>query len=438
MKISPFALSVCGVVAFASLFSASAMSMATTSTSETFSTFAPGPEQVVREGSGERRTKLTAMELQPFPSTAWDSLSEWAGGKPVSSADTNGKVVLICTYSDWYQPAQRAWATARKLAATHAKEGLVLIGAFHQDGWDAKRESEAVSSAEGKPGDKDTASIFVAHDAKGEFRKAILSDQDPDFYVIDRAGQTRFADITTESVEAAVKICLAETMDAASGIKSKLANDAANAEAEARKAGAIRSEVDLKSIPELTFVEPTADAYEKARWPKKDQDPSRRSDENGPKSLQLPPAGSYYKSDPKFKGRAIVVYVWSPDYRPSYEKIMPKMERLQRERGRDISVIGAMVRIEDTNNRNAKDTTPPGDLIKKFIDEQGIEHSQTAYADGMWVPYAVVASSNGVVRWEGSPNSDGFRAAIEQVLMADPGVKARREAEEAYIKKQKK
>lgn len=404
-----------------------------------------GAAEVVREGSGERRLKLNAMELQPFPTAAWDSLSDWAGGKAISSADTNGKVVLVCTYSDWYQPAQRAWAMAKRLSAQHGKNGLVVVGAFQSQGWDLKRESEGLKS-----GEKDVPLVMVAHDSKGDFRKAIMSDQDPDFYVIDRSGQVRFADITTESVDEAVRVCIAETMDAASGIKGKLATDAAAAAAEAAKSGSIRSEVDLKSIPELPFAEPTAELFDKIRgWPKKERDPNRSSgDENVVKSLQLPPPGSYYKSDPKFKGRAIVVYVWSPDFRPSYEKIMPMMEQIQRQRGRDISVIGAMLRIEDPNTRQPVDTTPPGDLIKRFIDEQGIEHSQTVYNQGMignveqnsttWVPYVVVASSNGVIRWEGSPNRDGFRAAIEQVLTVDPGVKARREAEEKYITKQKK
>lgn len=415
----------------------------------------PGPTEVVRKGSGERRMKMNAMELQPFPASVWDSLSDWSGGKAISSADTNGKVVLICTYSDWYQPAQRAWTLARKLSAAHEKDGLVLVGVFHPEGWDLKRESEALSATVAnagvaKAGEKDSALVMVAHDSKRAFRKALLSDQDPDFYVIDRAGQLRYAAIATESVDEAVKICLDETADAASEIKSKLAVDAAKVEADSKRSGAIRAEVDLKSIPELTFAEPTADAYEKTKgWPKKVQDANSRDDqENVVTSLQLPPPGSYYKNDPKFKGRAIVVYLWSPDFRPSYEKIMPAMDRLQRERGRDISVIGAMARIEDSNDRKPKDTTPPGDLIKKFIDEQGIEHSQTVYAEGMVgtverqgdriVPWVAVASSNGVVRWSGNPNSDGFRAAVEQVIKADPGVKARRVAEEAYIKKQKK
>lgn len=401
--------------------------------------------EVVREGSGERRAKLDAMELHPLPPSAWDSLSDWAGGKGPSAADTNGKVVLICTYSDWYQPAQRAWAMARKLSAQHGKNGLVVVGAFQSQGWDAKREAEGLKFAE-----KDAPLILAGHDSKGEFRKAIMSDQDPDFYVIDRSGQVRFADIATESVEEAVKTCVGETMEVASGIKGKLASDAATAAAEAQKSGSIRSEIDLKSIPELPFAEPTAEMYDKARgWPKKERDPNRSSgDETAIKILQMPATGAYYKNDPKLKGRAIVVYVWSPDLRSSYEKIMPMMEQIQRQRGRDISVIGAMLRVEDPNTRQPTDTTPPGDLIKRFIDEQGIEHSQTVYNPGMignveqnsttWIPYVVVASSNGVIRWEGNPNRDGFRAAIEQVLTADPGVKARREAEEAYIKKQKK
>jgi hypothetical protein len=45
------------------------------------------------------------------------------------------------------------------------------------------------------------------------------------------------------------------------------------------------------------------------------------------------------------------------------------------------------------------------------------------------LPTVFVISTDGIVRWQGSPLSPEFRRVVDKVLEVDPGVKARRDAE---------
>ncbi len=393
---------------------------------------------VVREGAGERRTALDKMELEAFPSDAWGKLSDWVGGRTLTAADTKGSVVLICTYSDWYDPAKRAWSLARRLAESKGKDGLVVVGVHHPEEWSTAKKDVP---KDGK--------VYLAHDAKGEFRKLLRSDQDPDFYVIDRAGQLRFADIETESVDNAVTQLLAETSESAAGVKSRMAAAAAADDAAFRKSGANRDRVDLKTLPEVPFTDPDKAAYESATWPKKPENKDNNSNQdNTPKTIQMPAAGPFFPKAPQLKGRAIVIYVWNPEVRSTYDKVMPMMDRLQTQHGRDVAIVGAAAfTAKDQYSAPQIDTKDAVKKVQAFLNSRSFEHTLTLYQDGMIgardnnnenLNAAVVASSNGVIRWSGSPTSPGFIAALEQVIAADPAVKARRAAEEAYIKAQGK
>lgn len=403
---------------------------------------------IVREGTGERRKALDAMELNPWASDSLSHLSDWFGGKAPTSADLSGKVVLICTYSDWYPAASRAFAMAQRLASSKSSEGLVVIGAHNPKEWDkAKKEAP-----------KDGVSLFVGFDKDGKFRDAIKSDQDPDFYVIDRSGQMRFADIATEGVEAAVTLLLAETTEKAAGIKGDIAAAKDKADREARRTDAIRSNVDPRNIPEQAFTEPTPEQYAGAPWPtpEKAKRDSSSNESQGPKSITLPAPGSCFPKDPQTKGRAIIMYIWSPKVRSSYENLLREMDQEQKKYGRDVAVIGGMVdlRARDSNSEENKDVDPQKliEQAKNFSKNTSLEHALMLYAGNIGgrdfngessfssetsIPWVAVASSDGVVRWEGPPSAPAYRAAVEGVLRADPGVKARRAAEEKYLSEKK-
>eukprot|EP01026_Neomeris_dumetosa_P041903 TRINITY_DN34785_c0_g1_i1.p1 TRINITY_DN34785_c0_g1~~TRINITY_DN34785_c0_g1_i1.p1 ORF type:complete len:231 (+),score=46.48 TRINITY_DN34785_c0_g1_i1:174-866(+) len=198
---------------------------------------------VVREGAGERRAKLDAMELKAFDDGALKGLSDWSS--EVTKAQTSGKVVLLVTWASWYSPSQQVLPLAQQLSQKHSD--LVVIGVHHPKGFE---RAAAVAKSRG-------VSFPIAHDADGKLREALMVDQDPDFYVIDRAGQMRYADIATGSVTKAVEELIGESRQDASTLNDRLAAQRAAEEARFRATGKINQEVDLRSLPEIPFQPPS-------------------------------------------------------------------------------------------------------------------------------------------------------------------------------------
>jgi peroxiredoxin len=409
----------------------------------TSATLAPAAD-VIRKGAGAYRANLNKLELHPFPADAWSKLGKWTGGDPISASSTNGKPILICTWASWYPTSMQVLPLAQQMAEKYAKEGLVVIGVHSADGWeDAAKEAEARG-----------VKFTLAHDEKGEFRKAILSDHDPAVYVVDRAGQLRFADIENASIPEAVATVVGETADAAADVPKKLAGERDRARADASRTGQIRAG-DLGEVP---FAAPAADTFKSIRWPKL-EDPNRQNQPGQPEPeaivLKLPDAG-YMPAKPATAGRGIVLYFFHPALPESFSKIMPMMDKLQRERGRDLVVIGVLSPFQQMQNGQPQtaDDTDPVKVAKKlesFRDARRPDHAltldlsaglmnQSAGPQGgnqAKPPYAVVLSSDGAVRWRGDPTTSSFHGAVDFVLSHDPGVKARQQAEREYIKNTK-
>jgi hypothetical protein len=393
--------------------------------------------QPVREGEGSRREQLNARELKPFASDAWSTLSDAKIGKLVNGNDNAGKPVLIVTWTSWLPTGDRALNVAKKAAETYGKDGLIVVVAHHPEGWnDPKAQGSTIKLAAG-------ANLVLAHDAKGEFRKAIQSDQDPDFYIIDRAGQLRFADVTTESVDEACRIVSAETLDQASNINKQLAADATKRAQDAAKTSAIRDSVSLVQIPEQPFAEPGAAAYDAVRWPK---NPDEKEETGGAKpaarKVALPEVG-YLPSKPNTKGRGIVVYFWSPNIRETYDPVMTQMDQLQRKLGRDVVVVGILSPITMRNSSGE----PPKlkDDALAFARGRNLQHAvladpasniskQVSGEGERIIPFGAIMSSDGTVRFAGPLDHPAFLGVLDAIVRDDPGVKARRDAETKYLK----
>ena len=400
-------------------------------------------QDVLREAVGDRAAALAKMELKPFDATLWSSLSEWANGQALDTAATDGKVVLIATWASWNPAAKRAISTIQDLKEEYADQGLIVVGVHHPTGWDKAAESL----------ERRKADFLIAHDSKGKFREGIQSDQDPDFYLIDRAGQLRYADIRTESVAGAVKELLAEDAASAGSLSERLAAEAKAREAELRRPQAIREGVNLSSMPEVPFVAPTEVMYQLAAWPeRKTDDDNRRGnrDENsGPRQMGVPGSGWLDGEPPKTDGRAVVYYSWVLDD-PNSVALTRQMDTWQRQFGRDVVIVGVCigVRVDDNRGRNDDERVDPATIVRRvaqFRKTHGVEHPMMIDDGGNMFgsnggggrneveQRAIVVSSDSMVRWEGS-DFDGFRAALNKVIDVDPGIRARRAAEEAYIR----
>jgi hypothetical protein len=133
-------------------------------------------------------------------------------------------------------------------------------------------------------------------------------------------------------------------------------------------------------------------------------------------------------------------------------------DMMQRQRGRDVAVVGAVSGITDgTTDKKLEDVEMDPVKIKKRFDEflatrtfshavyfdagnslmnAGLdeENPTSSSSDPIPNPFICIISSDGVLRWAGGAWFPSYEAALEQVIREDPGVQARRKVEEAYIK----
>jgi len=403
----------------------------------------------VRENSGVRLADLTKRECKPFPAETWATLTDWTNGSAISKAATENKPVLIVTWADWYAPAVRGLTLARKMAEKYGKDGLVVVAVHADQGWGEAK----------KPKAPEGATFLLAHDSGDKFRKAMSVDADPDFYLIDRAGQLRFADVVNESVEDAVKGLLAESKDDASTLTARVATAKDKFEREGKRTTRANDAVNLAELPELPFEKPDSAAYMKAALPKmkKKSNDGDKMETIEPKDVPLTTA-KWVPSKPTTDGRAYILYFWHPDLLITYQKSMQDLELLQKQYPRDLVVAGVLTSGDDFEKLKIGDlklrrlTPTEGDeVMKDFRDRRSLTHSQILDLDGSIIramidtnnlegldpgPLACVISSDGKARWWGGQWGSGFKAAIDRVLANDPGVLSRRKAEMEYITKQ--
>ena len=404
--------------------------------------------QVEREGDGTRRAELQAMERDVLPEGLWESLSSLSAEDALSEEARAGKALLIVTWARWYPQSTKIMPVLEEIRAKHADTELLIIAVHHERGFDA---ADSASRAE-KMG------IITAHDTEGKFRELLKVDQDPDFYFVDRAGNLRYADVGNASVKEAADELVAESREDAESLNERLAERARRAEERRLATDGINEDVDLREIPDVSFTAPDAAAYESARWPRFPRDENSRTEEEAPRiAVPVPEQGWLPSQPPRRAGRAVVLYFWHPDVPVTHERIIPDMDRLQQAKGRDLQVFGVLSTFNDPSrssetNSRFSDPARLGQIILNMVVQRDLKHWMTmdlsngllslvrgdqfsSSSDGIQ-PFAAVISSDGILRWRGTAGSPAFKSAVETVLLVDPGVKARREAEDEYIRTQ--
>ncbi len=441
-----------------------------------FSTPATASPDVVREGVGDRRAALDKLELTPFDQGLWSGLADWKNGGPLDAESTRGKVVVIYTFAGYLPTAVRPISIVNRLAERYGDEGLVVVGVHADEAYE-----DGVKTAERR-----RVTFPIARDTGGAMRSALKVDQDPDFYLIDRSGRLRYADVETASIEKAVSELIAESKDDAESLLDRRAATASKADADARRSARLRSQIDLDHLPWVPFTPPSPEAYANTDWPELDlgDNNSRRRSRNapsGPVRLDLAIDQDWHPAPPQHTdGRAVLVYVFSENILEDFNKfgltpiqLFSEMDRIQKEHARDLIVVGAMVPSNPPNARRGRRNNDGEEARKRLEDankvfetvtkEMPVDHvrindfagsfvtgrftpnngelpgGRGRQQDGFVYPYHYIASSDGMVRWHGSivtsPQRNAeWEAAFAKVLAVDPGIKARREAEQAYIR----
>jgi thiol-disulfide isomerase/thioredoxin len=417
-------------------------------------------ENVIREGSGERRAALDAMELQPFNKSSLGLLVDWIG-QPVEADDIDGKPVLILTWASWHTGSTAAARAAEVMAKSYADQGLVVIGVHSDDGFDT-----AAQTAE-----RLKLSFPVARDAGSKFRESLNVDMDPNFYVVDRAGQLRFADVVRGSVRDAVKIVVEETREQAEGAAARRSGPAAPTS----RVIASVSEGDLANIPEWDIPPQDALAYQDAAWPKRwpqveedvGADFSRRGQDELPVVDFDTELVTWLTPKPNLNGRVRVVYFWAHTVPHSYERVQPLMDELQRKYGRNIAVIGAAIPAVGLSREGRRNASAIDEAFENFgrtlastVERTRVKHAivfdrqielltsslgKEVYGSSdqilqtvneMKYPIVVLYSTDNTVRWIGYPLHDHFDYALNRMIEADPAVKLRKQRDEAYLARQ--
>jgi peroxiredoxin len=423
----------------------------------------------IREGTGERRAALDAMELKPFDQSLWSKLESWTNGDAVDGSSTDGKVVVIYTFSSFLNTSMRPMVALDRLQKRYADQGVVVVGVHHPQGWERAAEQVA----------RRRVGFPIAHDADGTFREALRVDQDPDLFVIDRAGQLRYADIETGSIDAAVAELVKERPADAASLLDRRAAASREADAEARRSASLRAQIDLADLPEIPFVAPTPEEYEAVEWPTmyEYEDPTRgggggrqrEREEDSARPIELPEDGNYAPAPPRSRdGRMTLLYFWTPEEgMAAWNTFYDQIQAIQREHVRDLVVVGVAVPFEQDNRRGRGRNNEQEERDKKlreskerfesFFSKKPLNHvlldqiddspllntvtsgsGRRGRSDTIWLPYAALVSSDGMLRWHGhlGAHFEEYRDALARMLRDDPGVKARRAAEEAFINEQ--
>ena len=145
--------------------------------------------------SGKTREALDAMQGKPAPELV---LKGWINSKPMDLKSLKGKIVVLDFWATWCGPCLRAVPHTNDMMKNYAKDGVVIIGVCNQSG------SEKMAATVKEHGIKYPVAVDAGTNAAYQVKSY------PDYYLIDRKGTLRWADVANSDVEKAVEILLKE------------------------------------------------------------------------------------------------------------------------------------------------------------------------------------------------------------------------------------
>lgn len=382
----------------------------------------PESPDIRRIGVGETRTQLDTMELKAFPNVVWANLSDFTGGPAVTADSIKNKPVIVLTFSSWTPASQQALAKAAAAADKYAEKGLIVVAVHGDQRFDAAQKMIT---------EKGYGRVVLAKDTAGKFRTGLKSTSDPSVYIIDRAGQLRFASIDPASIDGAAEKVTAETAEAAAAVPGQIAAAEKAARENAGKTRDVSEKVEArKKLENISFAIPSSDAYDKTLWPPKN-DPDKDGTSlyaNNVQGDKLPidlKTVDWMTDKPELKGKVVIFDFWFIAC-PPCKKSKPLIDDIAQVFPDDVAVIAMSGYSGDTRpdiRRYLREQK--SDVFHAFDMDDKVRKSLNITA----FPHVIVVSTDGVVRWQGNPLDSRFRKVVEQVIANDPGAQNRRKAE---------
>lgn len=414
-----------GIAALLILAGVACSAQAQTKFENDFARFAD-PE-IRREGAGEARVRLNRMEHKAFDASSLSNLSDWVNGAAPTADELKGKVVVITTWAGWINASTQLVSRLNAMQNEHGKDGLVVI-AVH----DGRRWEEMGKKFVADNGIK----VLAAQDKDGKFRASMQIDQTPDIYVVDRAGNLRYADIETDSLSAAIEKLVAETPEVASKAPeawlTKLRDERTNAGRTRDLAEVHTTQVKKTEVLNVPFAAPDVSEYEKAVWPKKNIEDNVQGAGNIQGSrfpVEFGKTETWLTPQPVWAGRVVVLVPWATWCGPC-KAAHPTLEAIQRRLREDVAVVHLSGLREPRLTVQRYLTENPSELFEVYDNDEKILKQLGVNA----IPHVFIMSTDGTVRWQGHPAQPDFQRVIDQIVNVDPGVKARRSAEQIYIR----
>jgi thiol-disulfide isomerase/thioredoxin len=152
-----------------------------------------------KKEAGPKRPQKDLLENKAPPElqvTGWMNTER----KDLKLSDLKGKVVVLDFWGVWCPPCKAAIPKLKALYEKHKKDGLVIIGVH------TKSQGDKMAAYVGQ----ENIPYPVCIDSDGKTVNAFHVDSYPDYYLIDRNGILRVADLANTELENAINILLKE------------------------------------------------------------------------------------------------------------------------------------------------------------------------------------------------------------------------------------
>ncbi|MBO6512934.1 MAG: redoxin domain-containing protein [Phycisphaerales bacterium] len=370
----------------------------------------------VKREASEHRDKLTGMETKPFDRAAIADLTDWTHAGVLDESNTKGRVVVLAILSSSDSNSIMALTKLARMHRDYADQGLT-IAVIHPEFGFEDMQSKVESGRVTLPVAKDTNNTFV---------KSMHTDDYPDMYIIDRAGNLRYADIDKNALKAAITNLISETPETAAANAALQAQGLEPTPAEPKSSPAPTTTPAAAPSNNTPSSEPTRNATNNpssagssAQWPPQAQGRDRISSQDfqGQKLPQrLGLNEEWLTEEHVFEGKVLVVEFWASHSSPGRK--VAKIHKALAEKYPEQLEVVAISGSEDKEK-----------ILKRYNDGKRpythlYDANETLFkALGFsTVPSAVVISTDGIIRWQGFPLVRGYEEAVEQIIAADPGL----------------